>query len=1168
MAAPLQSTDPRHLGSYWLAGRLGAGGQGVVYEGYDAAGTRVAVKALHVDAINDVYRDQLSKEVAALGRVASFCTARVIETDLDHVPPYLVSEYVPGPNLQSWVEHHGPYGPDELFRLAIGIATALASIHQAGVVHRDLKPANVLLGPDGPRVIDFGIARTEEMSRSATAMKGTPRWMAPEVFQGRPATAAVDIWAWGTVVLYAATGRPPFDADTLPSIAHQVLNTRPDLGAVPPSLLTLVERALSRDPAGRPTARELLEGLIGNAPLEAGKSAAAALPAAGIAPSLAETAEQAYANLDPEARAAVPRVLLRMVGSTPGSFRAVAFPDLLDSETSEAVLNRVLAGLIGAGILVHDGGRFSLAGPALVRAWPRLRAWAADESPVLEAHHTLADAARRWNDHGRKPGDLLHGTSLDEAITGAVAGRRHLTLNLLERAYLDGSITAARRRGRNRTLLSVALAVLLVLSTGTAGTSVMQSRSLSDKNEAISQQRDEAISSQVADVATGLRRVDPLTARRLAVVAGALAPDSFDTRNALVTLYHQWEEGSYAPPGIQGSWGKTFADQGRLLAYAKDRNVKIVDLDARRVVREFTVPGTPIVRFQPGLSMSDDGKVISVLHQDGTVEIHDVATGRPRPVTFKVPEPYVALNPDGTRVLSIQNKRTLVRDTATAKVVFERPYHFTAAVMTGKSLIGSRGAELEVWDLETRKEIRVEGLRLGKEDIEDLAVSAKGDALAVRQGERTLRVVLLGEGTTVTRTIPTVKRYGSLDFTPDSRYVRVGGTIWDPTSAHDVPVFRYNIEDCYNDAFGPGGRTLRCVDSRDQVNDISLRTIHDTARLGRPAPFVDAAALSGDGSTLVVQTAQTLDVWDPVKRVMRGSLPIPSASSDGNYVLSRDGRLLADIRRDGRIELWDVPAKAKTLTLTTNKRLVTEQPVAFSPDGRTLATLTYDDAPTVLDLWDVRTGTRRATSTGQTATPSELGAGFSIYGDPQILFSPDSRTVVSSVDQGVVDVATGKRLVPPAGLDSARAIDPRGLIAAARERTVEFWDSRSLRPTATAWLGSPPEGAMAFSEDGLVAASDGYGRIRLWDIRRKRALGLHLTGHHVAEKDAGEYYGARAVVFTRDGSHVLSLDDKGRLRTHLIDPAAIRADLCRRLGPLPPADWRTHVPSLPYRKTC
>ncbi|HEX2312124.1 MAG TPA: WD40 repeat domain-containing serine/threonine-protein kinase [Thermomonospora sp.] len=1171
--APLQSTDPRHLGAYWLAGRLGAGGQGVVYEGYDAAGARVAVKALHADAITDVYRDQLRKEVAALGKVAPFCTARVIEADLDHVPPYLVSEYVPGPDLRSWVERNGPYHPDELFRLAIGIATALASIHQAGVVHRDLKPANVLLGPDGPRVIDFGIARTEEMSRSATAMKGTPRWMAPEVFQGLQATAAVDVWAWGAITLFAATGRPPFDADTLPSIAHQVLNTRPDLGGLPSSLVPLVERALSRDPAERPTARELLEGLIGNAPLEAGRNAAAALQGGGtttgVAPSLAETAEQAYARLDPEARAVVPRILLRMVGSTPGSFRAVPYPDLLDAETPGQVLDRALGGLTEAGVLVHDGGRFGLASPALLRAWPRLREWAAEESAALEAHHSLADAARRWNDHGRKPGDLLHGTSLDEAITGAVAGRRHLTLNLLERAYLDGSVAAARRRVRNRSLLSAALAVLLLLATGTAATALAQSRSLAEKNDAISRQRDEATGSQLAGVAVGLRRVDPVTARRLAVAAGALAPGSFDARDALVTLYHQWEEDSHQPPGIEGTYGRTVGGHGRLLAYAKGREVTVADIDTRRIVRRFTVPGAPVEQHQPGLSLSRDGKVISVLHEDGAVELYDVTTGQRRPWTFKVPEPYVELNHDGTRVMTMQAKRALVRDTATGRILLERPYHFNVALLSpGNHLVGSRGSALEIWDTTTGEKVPLRNLDLGEEDISGLAVSPQGTTLAIQQGERTLKIVRLDRNDVATRTIPPMRRYSALSFSPDGRYLNLSGTVWDIEAYPDAPVFRFDLADCQPQVFGPDGRTLRCLDARDVVNVISLRAIHDTVRVGNPEQYLDVSVLSPDGSTLVVQTAQTLGVWDPVTKTRRATLPIPALSSDQNYVLSPDGRMLADIRRNGRIDLWDIPSATRKLTLTTNKRLVREQPGAFSPDGRTLATLTYANAPTVLDLWDVRTGRLRATSTGQTATPQDLGAGFNLYGDPQILFSPDSRTVVSSVDQGVVDVATGRRLVPPAGLASGQAIDSRGLIAAAREHTVEFWDSRTLRPSSTARLGAPPVGRMAFSRDGLLAASDGHGRIRLWDVGRRRPLGPPLTGYHVAEKNAGSISAATSVAFTRDAAYVLSVDGEGRLRTHLIDPAKIRADLCRRLGPLSRADWKTYLPSLPYRRTC
>ncbi|MGI5201995.1 serine/threonine-protein kinase [Spirillospora sp. CA-108201] len=174
----------------------------------DVCGTR-SYSALH--------RDLSVREVEAVRRVSQFCTARVLAVDLDDPLPYVVSEYVAGPNLQQAVDDDGPYKPDDLYRLAVGSATALTAVHRAGVVHRDLKPANVLLGPDGPRVIDFGIARTEDMSQSATGMKGTPRYMAPEVFQGKSPGPAVDVWAWGATILFAASGRTPSTASPCPS---------------------------------------------------------------------------------------------------------------------------------------------------------------------------------------------------------------------------------------------------------------------------------------------------------------------------------------------------------------------------------------------------------------------------------------------------------------------------------------------------------------------------------------------------------------------------------------------------------------------------------------------------------------------------------------------------------------------------------------------------------------------------------------------------------------------------------------------------------------------------------------------------------------------------------------------------------------------------------------
>ncbi|RKS08450.1 protein kinase-like protein [Nocardiopsis sp. Huas11] len=177
--------DPLRIGDYWLAGRLGEGGQAVVYEAYDSAGRRVALKALRGGG---AFGRPLRREVEAAHRVAPFCTAPVLAADLMGDRPHIVSEFVNGPSLHEAIMEHGPLGPEPLHRLAVGIITAVAAIHQAGVVHRDLKPGNVLLGPDGPRVIDFGIARILTDSGTVShGQVGTLRYMAPEQVEGERA---------------------------------------------------------------------------------------------------------------------------------------------------------------------------------------------------------------------------------------------------------------------------------------------------------------------------------------------------------------------------------------------------------------------------------------------------------------------------------------------------------------------------------------------------------------------------------------------------------------------------------------------------------------------------------------------------------------------------------------------------------------------------------------------------------------------------------------------------------------------------------------------------------------------------------------------------------------------------------------------------------------------
>ncbi|MBO2458610.1 serine/threonine protein kinase [Actinomadura violacea] len=264
----LQPGDPRRLGSYEIVDRLGEGGQGVVYAGVDASGNRAAIKLLRADLAGDAgARNRFVREAQAAKQVARFCTAQVLEADVAGDQPYIASEYVPGPSLYKQVTETGPITGAALDRLAIGTATALVAIHQAGIVHRDFKPHNVIMAPDGPRVIDFGIARALDTGQTnATKAIGTPSYMAPEQVAGATLTEAVDVWAWATTMVFAATGHPPFGDDTVVAVINRVMNEPPYLEGVPADLHRLVAACLMKEPERRPTAQQLMMALIGSGP--------------------------------------------------------------------------------------------------------------------------------------------------------------------------------------------------------------------------------------------------------------------------------------------------------------------------------------------------------------------------------------------------------------------------------------------------------------------------------------------------------------------------------------------------------------------------------------------------------------------------------------------------------------------------------------------------------------------------------------------------------------------------------------------------------------------------------------------------------------------------------------------------------------------------------------
>jgi hypothetical protein len=266
--APLRPGDPSRIGDYELKGRVGEGGQGSVFLGTASSGEQVAVKVLRHGLARPGTGDlsapgRFLRETEILRRVAPFCTAQVVESGTMDGLPYIVSEYIDGPDLQQVVDEEGPLRNTRLRRLAIGTMTALAAIHRAGVVHRDFKPSNVLLGRDGPRVIDFGIARALDASATGSGVVGTPPYMAPEQLEAASVKPPADLFAWGSTMVFAATGRPPFGMDSLPAVVNRILHKEPELGDLEGDLRELIADCLSKDPAGRPVATEALLRLLG-----------------------------------------------------------------------------------------------------------------------------------------------------------------------------------------------------------------------------------------------------------------------------------------------------------------------------------------------------------------------------------------------------------------------------------------------------------------------------------------------------------------------------------------------------------------------------------------------------------------------------------------------------------------------------------------------------------------------------------------------------------------------------------------------------------------------------------------------------------------------------------------------------------------------------------------
>jgi hypothetical protein len=258
----LRPGDPRRVGGYRLTGLLGEGGMGQVFLGRSRAGRLVAVKLIRLEyARQPAFRERFAREVAAARMVGGFHAVQVVDADPRAERPWMVTAYIPAPSLQDQVDAAGPLGPGRVAELGAHLAEGLAAIHACGLMHRDLKPGNVLLAADGARIIDFGIARAVGAMTLTTAgtMLGTCLYMSPEQMREASLTAASDIFSLGSVLVFAATGAPPFRATTLPGIVRDITDGHPDLADVPEPLVPLIRACLAKEAVARPSLDEILK---------------------------------------------------------------------------------------------------------------------------------------------------------------------------------------------------------------------------------------------------------------------------------------------------------------------------------------------------------------------------------------------------------------------------------------------------------------------------------------------------------------------------------------------------------------------------------------------------------------------------------------------------------------------------------------------------------------------------------------------------------------------------------------------------------------------------------------------------------------------------------------------------------------------------------------------